>query len=227
MAKDNIYDVIISELILRAENSSILAGPNLKLTSSLGTNQVQAGFNGVAVFTSTVTNLPLGYTVDTNSHVISYPISTPDTVGSAVVLSGASTSVILGSIASTYVVESTVTLVHDTEADIILTATLTITAVAPLYYGIKVNGSLTTTSLQETYGSATTISFTNTIFGRLWVVLPTGQGPLISVKDHNGLVLPVATNFTIATSGSFDYYILNYDTQLTGTNIKIFTLNYL
>ena len=66
---------------------------------------------------------------------------------------------------------------------------------------------------------------TNSSIGRLNVVVPTANGSIVSVTDNNGLIIPLSS-FLLTTVGSFDHYVLTYDTQLTGTNIKTFTINY-
>jgi hypothetical protein len=227
MAKDNIYDLIISELILRLEASDIEGGPTLTLVSSLDSPLVPTNFNENVIFTSILTNIPTGYSITASSHVITYPTMDPPTVGSDSVVSGSPTPVILGSVGSTFVVTSTITLEHATESDIILNAIYTITTVEPTYFGVKAF-SLTpdTIGLDTIASTSNTFQMTTSILGRLYVVTPLGVDPIISITDHNGLVYTIADDFTVSTSGGFTYYILNYDTQLTGTNIKTFTINF-
>jgi hypothetical protein len=230
MAKDNIYDLVISELIINGTGGggSGSFAPYLSLYSSIGSNEVQALYNNSSVvFTSQVQNIPSGYSITANSHVISYPTVEPDTTGSTAILSGNATSVILGSVGSTFTVTSTVTLEHSTLPDIVVNTSLVITAVLPIYYGIKAySGSPDTTGLAQMASSDDDFVMTTSIVGRLYIVLPTTSDPLISITDFNGMTINIADDFTTSTIGSLVYYILNYDTQLVGSNEKEFTLNY-
>jgi hypothetical protein len=229
MAKNNIYDIVISELILKdGSGGSGSSAPYLTLSSTIGSNEVQALYNNPSVvFTSLVSNIPSGYSITANSHVITYPTVEPNTVGSTASLSGNATSVILGIVGNTFTVSSTVVLEHLTLPDITLNATLVITAVLPIYYGIKAySGTPDTTGLSQMASSDINFIMTTSIVGRLYVVLPTASDPLISITDFNGMTITVADDFTPITSGSFVYYILDYDTQLVGSDEKEFTLNY-
>ena len=227
MAKDNIYDIIITELILRSDNvNSTLGLPTVVITSTIP-NTVPANFNGSGVFTSQVYNVPSGYTIDPNSHIITYPIAVPPTIGSNPVLTGGATNVILGINGTTYVVNTTITLIHSTNPPITITGSYTITAVAPMYYGIKAySSSPDTTGLALTSSLMTSFQMTTSNFGHLYIALPTGMNPLVSVTDPNGLIYTIANDFTLMTNTGYDYYILNYGTQLTGSNVKTFTLNF-
>lgn len=227
MAKDNIYDLIITELILRIQALAATSNaPSIILTSSVNTT-VAENFNSSGVFVSQVINIPAGYSIQANSHIITYPTAVPPTTGSAASLASPSINVILSTPGSTFVVTSTVILEHATDPDIVLNQSYTITAIAPMYFGVKAfDATPTTSGLNTTASDASTFQLTNTIVGRLYIVRPIGATPVVSVSDHNGLVTVVANDYTIITSGGLDYYILNYDTQLTGTNIKTFTLNF-
>jgi hypothetical protein len=229
MAKDNIYDLIISELILRVESiATTSTAPNIILSSTLPGNVVAAGFNGNTVFTSVIVNIPSGYTIQASSHVINYPVPSPvSTVGGSAALTGPTVNVILGAAGSTFVVDSTVTLIHATLPNIVLNGIFTITSVSPTYYGIKAfSASPDTVGLATIASSANTFQLTTSILGRMYIVTPTSSPLITGVMDQNGLVTVVATDYTITIIGSLRYYILNYDTQLTGTNIKTFTLLY-
>ena len=230
MAKNNIYDLTISELILRAgagAGSSNSGAPTLTVTNSSGSNEVPENFNGNMAFTSTVTSIPAGYTVAANSHVITYPTAVPNTVGSTDTLVGPSTPVILGALGSTFIVNSTVTLEHTTDPDIILVGAQTITSVLPIYYGVKAyQVTPDVVGLADIAYSDNTFNMTTSVIGRINVVVPITNLPVISITGPNGLIYTVASSFTLTVIGSLNHYVLNYDTQLTGTNIKTFTINY-
>ena len=227
MAKDNIYDKIVSELILRLDaNTASNSMPILALTSSLGTNQVPVGFSSNVAFTSEVLNIPLGYTVTTNTHVITYPSVTPPTVGSTLILTGASIPVTIASLGGTYTVNTNVTLSNGVDPDINLTSTLVITAVSASYFGV-VPFAVTPTLAGLTAFASTVSSFDiiSTGVGRLLIALPVGSPAMLSLEQDNGLIYPVSI-FTAITSGGYVYYQLNYDTQFTGPFLKTFTIHY-
>jgi hypothetical protein len=231
MAKNNIYDLIIAELILRAPNDDNLNTTQLKITNSLDSVYVPVNFSAPVAFTSTVLNPPLGYSVVELSHEISYPNATT-TQGSALVVTGANVSVVLSTLNSTYTVNSTVTLRHNTNpadnADIVLTASQIITAISPLFYGVKPFAlPPNTNDLATTHVAATTFTMTFSSLGRLYIVTPTAHPMLLSVKDFNGLTLPITSNFTVVENAGLRYYILTYDIILVGSNQKVFTLNYI
>ena len=233
--KNNIYDLVASELILRAGGGSAsgLGGgsPSLDITSDIISNEVRVGYNEDHSFTSSVENIPSGYAVSASSHVVSYPTAT-STTGSSASVTGV-VSVNVGSTeGNTFVVSSTVTLVNagdSSQPDIVLTSTMTITAVLPLYYGVAAYTATPSTllSLNETAYSNTSFILSETIFGRLYIGLPYSLTDLFSITDNNGMVITV-DKFTKYdnTSESINYYILNHDTELTGLNSKKFTLNF-
>jgi hypothetical protein len=232
--KDNIYDLIISELILRDDSSSVLnqGAPYLSLVSSLSGNTVPENFNGSAFFTSTVNNIPSGYGVKLNTHVISYPTLDPPDSGSSTPFSGSTITVILGAVGSTFTVLSTVTLEHLIDPianpDIILNGSFTITSVLPIYYGVKtLSLPPNNSSLSEISSATNQFTLTSTSLGRLYIGIPIANGPMVSITDYNGLVLTQSSNFTSYVVGSYNYYVLNYDTIFLGSNQKIFTINYL
>lgn len=228
--ESNIYDLTISELILKANGGGVSSSsnvvPRVVLTNSLGVNELEENYNGSITYTSTVVNIPSGYSVQASSHVISYPNGAPNTVGSTDTLTGASTTIILGAVGTTFVVTTTVTLTNGVDPDIILNGTHTMTATLPMYYGVKAY-SLTPdlTNLSKQANTNLTFSMTNSIVGRIYIVLPIGASSIISVTESNGIIYPVS-DFDIIVSGSFTYYILKWDTQLTGTNLKYFTINF-
>ena len=227
--KNNIYDLTISELILRAGAGNIgsTGSPAITVTNSTGTDEVAENFNGSMTFTSTVANIPTGYTVAASSHVITYPTAVPTTVGSTAILSGGSIVVILGAVGSTFVVNSTVTLEHTSDPDIILNGAQTITSVLPIYYGVKAyQATPDTVALATIADSDINFSMTTTGVGRINVVTPITNAAVVSITGPNGLIYTVANDFTLTTIGSLNHYVLNYDTQLTGINVKTFTINY-
>jgi len=231
MAKDNIYDLHLTEVLLRLCTDCTGGGtssnvPSLTLSSAVG-DTLPENSNENVIFTSTVNNIPSGYSIQASSHVMSYPNGDPDTVSSSSPMAGPSTNVILGVVGSTFVVTSTVTLEHATDPDIVLSDTFTITSVLPIYYGVKTAEAIpTTTGLDQISSANNQFSLTSTVVGRMYIVLPSTLSALLSVSGPNGLTYTVANDFTLIMQGSLNYYILNYDTQLTGTNVKLFTLNF-
>jgi hypothetical protein len=235
MAESNIYDLVISELILRSGNGgsggsggsgSSSSTAQIKLTNSLNTQEVQEFYNGSITYTSTVLNMPVGYSVKSSTHIISYPGATPSTVSSVNPAVGAPLTLIVGAMGSTFVVNATVTLEKTGSADIVLVGTSVITAVLPLYFGVKAfSVPPTTTSLFQQANSNHTFILTNSILGRLYIAIPTLLNPIISVTDQNSNVW-FASDFTVTTVGSFEYYVLNWDILLSGPNLKYFTINF-
>ena len=227
--KDNIYDYQISELILRLDNNNAGTNnsPRLSISSSIGSTGVVENYNNPAVvFTSEVLNVPAGYTVKSSTHVISYPIAVPDTVGSSTTLSGPGVSVIVGAVGSTYTVTTSVTLEHNTEVDIVLAGTIVIASASPMYYGVKAySGTPDITALSIGASTETSFSMTTSIVGRIYIVLPIGLPALTSVVDPNGYIYPIS-DFTSIIVGSLVYYQLSYDTQLTGAYQKTFKFNF-
>jgi hypothetical protein len=228
MAQDNIYDYTVSELILRLDANTATDSytANLIINNSLGQDTIEASSSTAGVtFTSTVINFPSGYSVKANTHILTFPNATPPVTTSGSVSSG-TTTMILGAIPSTFIVTSAITLEHATSPDIVLAGSQTITAVLPIYYGVKpFEVTPDVTSLEQISSSVTTFDLTSTILGRLNIVIPTSTGTMLSVTDDNGLIIP-ASDFLKTTILGFDYYVLIYDTQLTGTNLKTFTINY-
>ena len=227
MAQDNIYDLTISELIYRldAATSPTTNSPNLVISNSLVQDTIEESSSTAITFTSTVINIPTGYTVKASTHILTFPNATPAVTTSSTTSAGA-TTMILGAIPSTFVMNSAITLEHSTLADIPLTCQQTITAVLPIFYGVKAfEVTPDTTSLLEISSEEATFNLTATSLGRLNIVIPTATGTMLSVNGPNGLTIPVAS-FLKTTIGSYDHYVLTYDTQLTGANIKTFTINY-
>ncbi len=228
MAQDNIYDLTTSELILRlsAGTAPSSFSPALIISNSLNSTTVAENYNNTVTFSSDVVNIPSGYYVDGTTHNLVFPNGTPTVTGSTITING-STTLILGAIGSTFIMNSSVTLAHATDPDILLTGTQTITSVLPIYYGVKAyQVTPDTAGLSTTSMNSASFDLAATSLGRLNVVLPTSLGSILSITGPNGLVLPIS-DFTLTTIGSLNHYVLNYDTQLTGTNLKTFTINYI
>lgn len=230
MAKDNIYDLAISEILLRLSDSSGSNTTRLELSSSLNNPEVAENFTGNVIFTSTVVNTPIGYTVKATTHVITTPTAPFTTTGSTSVLSTVSVPVVVGAIGSTYVVSSTVTLEKAGDPDIVVTDDYTITSVSPIYYGIKAApvGAPDSTNLGKIGSSTTKFTLVTSTLGRLYIAIPTAT----SGADFKGVkISPNGTwiyqsDFTQTTVGSYEYWVLNYDTILTGAYNKTFDIIY-
>jgi len=225
----NIYDLIISELVLLGTSggsggggSTSSAGPRIELTNSLNISEIDAPTSSLLLtYTSQILNIPAGYSI--TSHTINAPVGAPETTTSNTFTSNSKT-LIIGAVGQTFLTTSTAVLTKTGEPNITLTATNTITGVAPMHFGVKAGTALNTTSLATQASTKNTFEIISGS-GRLYIVLPTSFSPLLSVTDSNGLIIP-ASSFTTTTSGSQKYYILNWDTEFTGTNKKKFTLNF-
>lgn len=218
MAKENIYDSVISELILAGTSASsgVTGAPRLDVSSTLLINTVPENFSGSAAFSSTVVNIPTGYTVKANSHTITYPTAEPTTVGSTETVTGPSTSVILGAVGSTFTVSFQITLEKSGDPDIVIDKDLVLTSVLPTYFGFKVyEAAPVLTGLSEMSSNSTQFQLPAGSVGRIFVAVPTTLAPIVSLQDANGLLIP-ASSFTATVSGSHTIYQLNYDTQITG-----------
>lgn len=227
--KDNIYDLVASELILRGSSTSSsgsgASSGSLDITSTIGSNEVQAGYNVANTFTSSVGNIPSGYAISAGTHIMTFPNSV--TTGSSSESIADSKTVYMPTAGDTFVVSSTVTLISAGNPDITLTGTITITAVLPLYYGVadytSTPGVSLLDSLSQAASSSTSFTLTSSAVGRLYIVVPTTLDDIKYVTDNNGMVI---TEFTKATNVNLDYYVLNHDTQFTGDHNKIFTINF-
>lgn len=230
--KDNIYDLTVSELILRldASTANSINTAKVVISSTIGADTVPENFNGAAVFTSEVLNLPSSWSIVGSTHVMSYPV-TPVTSGSTPIIVGPSTPVILGVVGSTFIVNSTVD-ITDGSTTITLTGSLTITSVLPIFYGVKAAPVSPippdSTGLQEVSSSLVNFSMITSGLGRIYVAIPTATNgaSFQGIIGPNGLLIPLM-DFDTAVVGSYNYYYTNYDTTLTGTNVKTFTIMYL
>lgn len=232
MAKDNIYDQIIAELIFRAEANTSSFGPAIIMTSDLA-NDTLVPYNTTITPTisSEVINIPSGYTVKANTHVISYPGSTPvDDVSSVASFSGTQFSVVSGSAGWAYIVNSTVTLEKSGDADIIVTASYTITTTTTVYY--KTNtvdndltlSNTTTTILDLVNGSELVWSIQPLSIQYLYIILPTGTD-VNYFEDQNGNITPTS-DFTVSTSGGYDYYVSEWATNFPNSSNQIWFIKF-
>lgn len=225
----NIYDLIISELIIAGNANNGNTGgssgtPKVTLSNNLNIIDINAPATPVVIYKSEISNIPSGYTIF--SHTITYPGGVTGNSTSPLVVTGNITLSIptVGSIATA---TSNVILRKAGEVDIILTSVNTITGVTPLYYGILpfANPPVTAGLIAQ---SSTKFDFylTSSAVGRLYIALPVSITPTIkSVTDPNGLLIPIES-FTVITNAGYKYYILNWDTQLTGSNQKKFIINF-
>jgi len=224
--KNNVYDRFLTEIFFRLSDTTTASLASLTLDISGGITQFVAGYSDSHTFSSTVNNIPVGYTVSANSHTVTTPSGTATGSGSTVTTP--STTIILPLVGNSITITSTVTLVHDTLDDIVLNATLDLAAVTSLYFGVKDYASNPTlTDLTETISTTNEFTLTSTNLGRLLIAIPSNiLTPLLSVADNNGLVIP-GGNFTthIDVSG-FVIYQLKYNTIFTGNNQKVFKLNF-
>tara|TARA_R110002073_G_scaffold2605_1_gene16947 strand:+ start:1604 stop:2320 length:717 start_codon:yes stop_codon:yes gene_type:complete len=237
MLKDGIHNIVASELILRAsEVSNNVVSPTVDLANTDNIVNVYAGYVGALNFNSSIPVMPVGYSVVTGSHII----SSTGTAGG----SGVFTSVGVSTVAATtptisvtfltgetYVVNTTVDITDGTTT-LTLTNTYTINVVDSMLFGVKAYegaGVVTSTSLSEAPSTDAKFDIVGaTVIGRLYIVLPTAlvtATPLLSVEGPSGLIFPIS-DFTSTVSGTDTFYVLNYDTELTGTGIKNFILNY-
>jgi hypothetical protein len=224
----NIYDLIISELILSGTGASggstSSAGPRLELTNSRNIVDISVPASGETLtYTSKILNIPDGYTI--SSHIVTPTSGTQETTTSNTLITS-SKVLTIASVGGTFVTTSEATLTKSGSQTYILTAINTITGVAPMYFGLKVGPAYSTNDLTAQASTKNTFELT-TGSRRLHIVLPTSLPPLLSVTDPNGLIIPVSSFVTPQViDNNQKYYVLNWDTELTGTNKKKFTLNF-
>lgn len=219
MAKDNIYDRVIGELVIRSAQNVSSLGPSLVLNSDLPTGNLVT-YNSAFSFslTSEVRNIPTGYTVKSSTHIISYPGGAPASdVSSLATFTGSQVVVMSGSTGWTYTVSVTVTLEKSGSADLVLSDTFIFEAVTTLYYkkdSVDNNFVLTSTSkaiLDTTYGSDIVWSVNNSNLVYLYIIVPTGTS-VSHLVDHNQDII-FLTDFTVSTVGGYDYYVSNWATN--------------
>lgn len=225
MAKDNIYDQIIGELVIRAEQNASSFGPQLIVSSSLENNDIVPYSTSLTFeITSEVINVPTGYTVKASTHTIAYPGGSPATdVSSATSMTGATLNINSGTSGWTYVVTASMTLEKTGSADIVISTTFTISAVSSAYFKANaVNNDFNlvgaTSTILDTSTNGTQIAWnvaaTNLY---LYFIVPTGL-TITGIIDHNQNLIDIS-NFTITTNGAYDYYVLTWFTQLTPAGI--------
>jgi len=223
MAKDNIYDQIITELIFRAEQNSSAFGPQIIISSNLDNNNIVPYSTSLAFeITSEIINIPIGYTVKANTHTISYPLMATDTSSSSV-FTGSTNNTISGTAGWTYVVTVNVTLEKTASPDIVLSDTFTITAVSSAYFkanavnnDFNLVGAVSTILDTSVNGTEIAWNIAATNF-YLYFIVPTGV-VIDHVLDHNQNVIAVS-NFDVTTNGGYDYYVLSWFTQLSPAGI--------
>lgn len=215
--KKNIYDYIISELVYRTSTISSLNSPYLEISSDLPFND-KAPFtlNTNVIFTSTLKNIPTGYNIKANTHIISYPIAVTPDQGSTSSLVGSTVPIIFSSIGDTFTVNVTITLEKPSLPDIVITGTFTISAIGAIYFGLRpVNnnfvlpGLASTTSLEINQK----IYLTPSVNNYLYIVFPNGGNLPIFFRDQNGLIISVS-DFTATVLGSYTYLVLNWSTSI-------------
>jgi hypothetical protein len=217
MAKRNVYDFIISELLYRASvNAS--AGPYLQVSSNLTFNdKAPFNFNGNVKFTSELKNIPTGYTVKANSHTISYPIVTPQTISSNTIVTSNDIPLIFNSINDLFTINCSITLEKPAVPDIIITKQFIVTASGSIFFGTKsVNNEFNQLNLLSTVSATQnqTILFPESTSKYIYIVFPTGFTLPLFLRDRNGLVIDLISNFTKTTISNYDYYVLNWVTDL-------------
>jgi hypothetical protein len=219
MAKKNIYDYIISELIYSNEQNLEPAAPYLEVVSNLPFNNVvNANYNGSVQFTSTVKNIPADYTVKTNTHTMTYPIMFGPDVSSAIVFVGSFVPLIFTSLLDTFPVDFAVTLEHPTLPDINLTFQFVITATDIIYFGTHPNDTTFNTLGFESTSylevNQKVIFSSAPVFNEyVYFVFPLGASLPLFLRDRNGLIIDL-TDFNFTVYGSAIYMILGWDTML-------------
>jgi hypothetical protein len=234
--ESNIYDLIISELILKDSSSggTSISGsnsPKLTITSTAPKNQIVVNTNTSVTFTSTLTNMPDGYSVKPNTHILDFDLGSYGTsTGSGEILTVTKSAVLITSVSDYYMVDGSITLQKSGQPDIIVTASFSITAALPLFYGVKAYSTTPNFSgLLAINSNTREFTLTSSNLGRIYIVMPSTL-TLVTLVDPSGLIIPVS-DFELNIVGqqfngvNYKYYMLKWDTQLTGTNNKLFKLN--
>jgi len=226
--QDNIYDYIIAELI-KASNGGAAGSSiaSLAITSNIVSNSVVAGelYNGT-FFTSYVSNLPVGWTVVADSHVLLVNGYAP-AITSTVTATKAPLSILLASAGDTLTPSSSVDITDGTTT-LTLTANLSITAYEKMFYGVKANSATPdTTSLLFDVSTASGFTLTSAYgLNRLIFALPINITHPTSISSPSGNLWILSEDFTVYGSGGLIYYTLNWDTLFTGDEDRIFTFKY-
>jgi len=231
--KNNIYDLIISELVIDAgattgsgstPGTGNVSGASLSLTT-LNSLNVGVNMNTEFVYTSTLYNMPVGYTVQ--SHSIT---SNGGTIASGAtgVLSNTLTSetVNIPTVGGVYIITSTATLISQGNPNIIVSSTLTITAVNVVKYGLLPLTTPVDISVLQVapMGSTYTIA-ASAVVGRITFVIPGGVDPITKIIDNHGMQMMVSEDFTMVLESGNQVYTLDYDTQII-SGPKTFTIKH-
>jgi hypothetical protein len=229
MAQTNIYDFILAELIKRSGNTNGATGSTvttLSLINNLTNNCLIAGnvYNNV-VFTSEILNLPTGWTIVANTHVLSVTGFAAVT-GSTNSISTINLTISIPLISGTIVSVSTVD-ITDGVNTVTLSSVNTLTGCGTIYYGIKAySASPTIVGLSEISSAETAFSFTTSGVNRIVFAIPTTETQPIALVDQHENEFDIATDFEVFNDGINTFYTLNWDTQFTGVAEKTYTIKY-
>ena len=229
--KNNIYDLVISELVAQqgaatggspSVPSSTSTSASVVLTT-LGSTNIMAGTDVSFDFTSSVYNLPTGYTID--SHTVT-------TVTSGIVVTTNAINTVtndivnIPSVGGTYVVVASVLLVSAGNPDITISDVIYITSVASISFGLlPLPSSFVLNTLQAgPLGGTYTITNGATV-GRIIFAAPVGVAPIKRIVDNHGMEMIISDMFTVTTATGYQVYTLNYDTQIV-SGPKTFTIKY-
>lgn len=215
--KKNIYDYILGELVYRVAVNTAANGPYLDIISNLPFND-QAPFtlNTMVIFTSVVRNIPTGYTVKANTHIITYPIIVPADINSSAALIGSAVPIIFATAGDLFTINDTITLEKLGDPDIVLVKTFTVTAIGAIYYGLKsLNNDFTLPGLSSTVyiEQNQRVLLPSGSSQYIYFVFPNGSNLPLFFRDRNGLVIDIS-NFTITTLGSDVYLVLSWITTV-------------
>lgn len=227
MSKTNIYDFIIAELIYRLDSAtSPTFAPRLEIHSDLPFDDLAPfNFNGNITFTSEIKNVPTGYTVKANTHIMTYSNSVITDTGSSTILVGSAISTSFAVIGNTMTVTGTITLEKAANPDIVVPATFVVTAAASIFSGTKAtNNSFNTTGLSSSVYSTSNpkVSLNGTTIYPYFAI-PAAMTQPIYFRDQNGDIIPI-TDFTMTNSGSYNYYVLNWKTSFASPSTVLWSI---
>jgi len=213
MAKTNIYDRILAELVYRTDSLIAATGaPYIQITNDLPyETSAPFNFNGTITATSEVKNIPTGYTVKANTHILTYTGTGTTNTSSSSLQTGSAIAVIFTMIGNTYVITSNVTLEKAANPDIVVTtSTLTVTGTASIFAGTKaVNNSFVTTTLTSYVYSTSSPIVNMGTQAYPYIVIPTALAQPIYILDENNLIIPMS-DFTVTAAAGYNYYVLNW-----------------
>jgi hypothetical protein len=229
--KNNIYDLIISELVANQTDvggSGGSGGVNSSaaiIITTPGLLNIVANTNTSFDFTSTVYNMPAGYSVQAGSHTVS-TVSSGNTVTSTTVNTVSNDIVNIPLVGGTYLVTASITLISSGNPDIVLSTTIEVTAVASVFFGlIPLPSPLVLSTLQSgAIDMGYVIPNTATI-GRIIFAVPDTVAAVTRVVDNHGIEMLISEDFVVSAQDSHNVYMLNYDTRIL-TGSKSFTLKY-